>query len=130
MSMVLRSTRLLMGVAKAQPSRAVPVASKQLSSEKAKPKTKPKAEGRGAGGLSNPCPVSPAMKKFLGVSEIPRTLAIKKIWEYIKENNLQNPANKKEIICDEKLKTIFEGKANVGFLEVSKLLASHFIKTK
>ncbi|KAL9993901.1 putative transcription regulator SWI/SNF-BAF60b family [Helianthus debilis subsp. tardiflorus] len=40
-----------------------------------------------------------------------------------------NPTNKKEIICDEKLKTIFDGKDRVGFLEIAKLLAPHFVKT-
>ena len=42
---------------------------------------------------------------------------------------VQNPMNKREIICDEKLKTIFEGKDKVGFLEIAKLLAPHFVKT-
>ena len=42
---------------------------------------------------------------------------------------LQNPTDKREIICDEKLKSLFEGKDKVGFLEIGKLLTSHFIKT-
>lgn len=42
---------------------------------------------------------------------------------------LQNPANKKEIFCDEKLKTIFEGKDKVGFTEIAKLLSNHFVKS-
>lgn len=41
---------------------------------------------------------------------------------------LQNPANKKEIFCDEKLKSIFEGKDAVGFQEIVKLLSVHFVK--
>lgn len=43
---------------------------------------------------------------------------------------LQNPANKKEIHCDDKLKAIFEGKEKVGFLEIGKLLSRHFVKTE
>lgn len=42
---------------------------------------------------------------------------------------VQNPENKREIICDEKLKTIFDGRDRVGFLEIAKLLAPHFVKT-
>lgn len=42
---------------------------------------------------------------------------------------LQNPTNKREIFCDEKLKSIFDGKDRVGFLEIGKLLSSHFVKT-
>lgn len=79
-------------------------------------------------GILKPLPISPALGKFVGTSEISRTDAVKKVWDYIKTNNLQNPANKKEINCDDKLKTIFAGKDKVGFLEIAKLLSSHFQK--
>ncbi|XP_055819829.1 protein TRI1-like [Solanum dulcamara] len=79
-------------------------------------------------GILKPLPISPALQKFVGTSEISRTGAVKKIWDYIKTNNLQNPANKKEINCDDKLKTIFAGKDKVGFLEIAKLISSHFQK--
>ena len=46
------------------------------------------------------------------------------------DERLQNPANKKEINCDEKLKSIFEGKEKVGMMEIAKLLSPHFPKTK
>ncbi|CAI0385131.1 unnamed protein product [Linum tenue] len=42
---------------------------------------------------------------------------------------MQNPANKKEIICDDKLKTIFAQKEKVGMLEIAKLLSPHFNKS-
>lgn len=54
------------------------------------------------------------MQKFIDVSEILCTKAIKKICEYNKEN-LQEPANKKEIVCDENHKSIFAGRECVGF---------------
>jgi len=79
-------------------------------------------------GILKITPVSPALRQFLGAPEASRTDAVKKIWEYIKLHNLQNPANKKEIYCDDKLKTIFEGKDKVGFLEIGKLLSRHFVK--
>ncbi|KAK4349438.1 hypothetical protein RND71_032193 [Anisodus tanguticus] len=79
-------------------------------------------------GILKPAPISPALGKFVGATEISRTDAVKKVWDYIKTNNLQNPANKKEINCDDKLKTIFAGKDKVGFLEIAKLLSNHFQK--
>ncbi|PKA58157.1 hypothetical protein AXF42_Ash012880 [Apostasia shenzhenica] len=45
---------------------------------------------RPARGITKPKPVSPALQAFLGVKEIPRTQALKQIWAYIKEKNLQN----------------------------------------
>ncbi|KAI9084333.1 hypothetical protein K1719_033675 [Acacia pycnantha] len=53
---------------------------------------------------------------------------IRGVWAYVKLHNLQNPVNRREIKCDEKLKSLFEGKENVGFLEVGKLLSRHFQK--
>lgn len=41
---------------------------------------------------------------------------------------LQNPANKREINCDDKLKSLFAGKDKVGMMEIAKLLSPHFIK--
>ncbi|XP_068665613.1 upstream activation factor subunit spp27-like [Aristolochia californica] len=92
-------------------------------------KTEAKAATRpSSGGLLKPVPVSPVMRKFVGVSEISRVDAVKKIWEHIKSNNLQDPLNRRQILCDEKLKTIFGGKDKVGMLEIAKLISPHFIK--
>ncbi|KAL4592963.1 hypothetical protein LXL04_005972 [Taraxacum kok-saghyz] len=84
--------------------------------------------GRPAG-ILKVVPVSQSLGEFLGVSEASRTDAVKKVWGYIKDNNLQNPLNKKEILCDAKLKSIFNGKDQVGFLEIAKLLSQHFVKS-
>ncbi|CAN4112124.1 unnamed protein product [Withania somnifera] len=93
--------------------------------------SKPAAETkkREPRGIMKPRRVSPEMQTFLGgMSEIPRTQALKLIWAHIKANNLQDPQNKKVIICDEKLKTIFGGKERVGFLEIAGLISPHFLK--
>ncbi|XP_020596468.1 protein TRI1-like [Phalaenopsis equestris] len=81
-------------------------------------------------GILKPLPVSAAMRKFIGQPEISRAEAVKKVWDYIKLHQLQNPSNKKEIICDEKLKIIFEGKDKIGMMEIAKLLSPHFLKSK
>lgn len=80
-------------------------------------------------GIQKVVPVSSELGDFLGAPQVSRTDAVKKVWAYIKLQNLQNPANKKEIFCDEKLKTIFEGKDKVGFTEIAKLLSNHFVKS-
>ncbi|KAE9596845.1 hypothetical protein Lal_00007749 [Lupinus albus] len=80
-------------------------------------------------GIQKVVPVSSELGKFVGASQVSRTDAVKKVWEYIKLQNLQNPENKREIFCDAKLKTIFDGKDKVGFTEIARLLSNHFAKS-
>ncbi|KAG9131139.1 hypothetical protein Leryth_023860 [Lithospermum erythrorhizon] len=99
------------------------------SAKKATPKAAGSATPKRATGILKLVPVSSALSNFLGgAPEASRTEAVKKVWEHIKLHNLQNPANKREINCDDKLKTIFDGKDKVGFLEIAKLLSCHFEK--
>jgi len=56
---------------------------------------------------------------------MPRSQVVKKLWEYIKKNDLQNPANKRNILADEKLKKIFGGKSEVTMFEMTKLVSAH-----
>ncbi|KAI5576950.1 hypothetical protein BDE02_09G080200 [Populus trichocarpa] len=79
-------------------------------------------------GIMKPRRVSPEMADFIGAPEVSRTQALKLIWAHIKEHNLQDPSNKKNIICDEKLKKIFAGRDQVGFLEIAGLISPHFLK--
>ncbi|KAH0927974.1 hypothetical protein HID58_020230 [Brassica napus] len=119
-------------------------AKKSAAKPKAKPKPKSKPDSLTkktprTTGIFKATPVSPALAHFLGTGETTRTDAVKEVWTYVKSHDLQiskalsvlslNPADKREIFCDEKLKQIFEGKDKVGFLEVTKLLSTHFVKT-
>ncbi len=47
---------------------------------------------------------------MVGAGQITRGDVVSKIWAYIKKNNLQNPENKREILADDKLKAVFDGK--------------------
>ncbi|XP_058225136.1 upstream activation factor subunit spp27 [Rhododendron vialii] len=109
-------------------SAAKPKRPKSPTKKKAPPSSSELRKPPRATGILKVSPVSPALRQFLGAPEASRTDAVKKIWEYIKLRNLQNPADKREIYCDDKLKTIFEGKDKVGFLEIGKLLSGHFVK--
>ena len=44
---------------------------------------------------------------MLEVEKLSRPQVVKKLWEYIRQNELQNPSNKKEIICDDALRAVF-----------------------
>jgi chromatin remodeling complex protein RSC6 len=54
-----------------------------------------------------------------------RTEVVSKVWEYIKANNLQNPANKREILANDKLRAVFGGKDKVSMFEMNKHFAQH-----
>lgn len=124
--MSLRANWLAMVASRAQQGSRTVMSTAMKTAAAAAESTK--KAGKKSGGLMIAAPVSPELKKFVGVSEISRPEAVKKIWEHIKANNLQNPANKREIRCDEKLKSIFGRKENVTMFEISKLISPHFIK--
>jgi chromatin remodeling complex protein RSC6 len=60
----------------------------------------------------------------VGEAPLPRTEVIKKLWEYIKAHKLQNPANKRNILCDAKLKAVL-GKDEVTMFELTGLAGKH-----
>ncbi|KAI4367630.1 hypothetical protein MLD38_023343 [Melastoma candidum] len=90
---------------------------------------KDKKPKKGGGGLTAPLPLSDALMKFLGTGEsgLSRIDVMKRMWGYIKGNGLQDPLDKRMIICDDKLRELFEVDSFQGF-SVMKLLASHFVK--
>ncbi|WP_194715813.1 SWIB/MDM2 domain-containing protein [Noviherbaspirillum soli] len=75
-------------------------------------------------GFNKPLTPSPELAAVIGSTPLPRTEVTKKIWEYIKANNLQDAANKRNINADAKLKPIF-GKPQVTMFEMTKLLSAH-----
>ncbi|KAH7553362.1 hypothetical protein JRO89_XS12G0002300 [Xanthoceras sorbifolium] len=119
--------RALMAAAKSSAAAASAKSSSVAAS--AKSSSAAKSAGGKTTGITKVLPISPQLGKFLGSNEASRTDAVKQVWQYIKLHNLQNPANKKEIRCDEKLKTIFGGKDSVGFTEIARFLSQHFVKS-
>ena len=71
-------------------------------------------------------PMQPSadLAAVIGATPMPRTEVTKKIWEYIKKNNLQDAANKRNINADAKLRVIF-GKDQVTMFEMTKLVRAH-----
>jgi upstream activation factor subunit UAF30 len=76
-------------------------------------------------GLAKPMNLSAELEEVVGKGPMPRTEVTKKIWEYIKKNDLQDPANRRNINADDKLKPIFGGKAQVSMFEMTKLVSTH-----
>ena len=72
-----------------------------------------------------PLKVSEVLAAVIGPGDLSRGQVMKKVWEYIKANDLQNPANKRNIIADEKLLPLFGGKKEVTMFEMTKLISAH-----
>lgn len=104
---------------------------KEKDEDQDEPKRKGKRQRGGNSAFLAPLKLSDALVKFLGTGEsaLPRSGVVKRIWDYIKLNNLQDPSDKRQILCDEKLKELFNLDTFCGFT-VSKLLTAHFIKTE
>lgn len=71
-------------------------------------------------------PVRPSkeLAAITGSEPLPRTEVVRKMWNYIKKNKLQNPQNKREILADEKLRPIF-GKDRASMFDMNKHLSRH-----
>jgi len=87
--------------------------------EKKKPARKPNAA------FMKPLQPSAALAEVVGDKPLPRTEVTKKLWVYIKKNNLQDPKKKTQILADAKLEAVFGGKKSVSMFEMTKLVGKH-----
>ena len=72
-------------------------------------------------------PVHPDHKlaEIIGNQPLARTEVTKKLWDYIRGHNLQDPENKTFIKADEKLREVFGGKDRVNMFEMTRLVFNH-----
>lgn len=105
-------------VAKKAPKKAAKKAPKKKAAKK-KSARKPNAA------FMAPLTPSPALADVIGNKGLPRTEIIKKIWDYIKKNKLQDQKNKRMINADAKLKTLFGGKSQVSMFDLAKVVSKN-----
>ena len=86
---------------------------------KKKPKRKPNPS------FMKPVQPNATLGAIVGNKPLPRTQVTKKMWAYIKKNNLQDTQNRSMINGDDKLKAIFGGKKQVSMFEMTKLVNKH-----
>ena len=72
-----------------------------------------------------PLALSSELSAVVGSGPMARSEVVKKLWEYIKKNKLQDSANKRNINADDKLKKVFGGKSVVNMFEMTKLVSKH-----
>ena len=104
---------------KAAPKKKVAKKAPKKKAAKKKVKRKPNPS------FMKPLQPDAALGDIVGAKALPRTQVVKKLWAYIKRNNLQDTQNKRMINADDKLKAIFGGKKQVSMFEMTKLVNKH-----
>ena len=102
--------------AKKAPAKKAPA---KKAPAKAKVKRKPNAA------FMKPMNISDALQPVVGNKPLPRTEVTKRLWAYIKKNNLQDPKERRNINADDNLKKVFNGKKQVSMFEMTKLVSKH-----
>ncbi len=72
-----------------------------------------------------PMAISEELAVVVGKGPMARSEVVKKLWEYIKKHDLQDPKNKRNINADDHLKKVFGGKGTVTMFEMTKLVSKH-----
>ncbi|PZR27680.1 MAG: hypothetical protein DI535_09675 [Citrobacter freundii] len=108
---------------KAAPKKAAKKAAPKKAAKKAAPKKKSARKPNAA--FMAPLTPSAALADVIGNKAVPRTEIIKKIWDYIKKNKLQDQKNKRMINADAKLKTLFAGKAQISMFDLAKIVGKN-----
>jgi chromatin remodeling complex protein RSC6 len=80
--------------------------------------------GKPRGGLAQPVKPDEMLAAVVGTKAAPRSEMTKRLWDYIKKNNLQDAENRRMINADDKLRPIF-GSDQVSMFEMTKLVNKH-----
>ncbi|EJD42161.1 SWIB-domain-containing protein [Auricularia subglabra TFB-10046 SS5] len=96
------------------------------ASPKPKKKRKPTAGtgGGGRGGFQKEMMLSEPLAHLMQTDRMSRTQVVKKLWEHIRAHDLQNPANRRQIICDPSMRAVFK-QDKVDMFTMNKLLKDH-----
>ena len=120
------------GAKKAAPKKAAKKAAPKKAAKKAAPKKaakkkaapKKKSARKPNAAFMAPLTPSPALAEVIGSKPAPRTEVVKKIWDYIKKNNLQDKKNRRNINADGKLRPLF-GKDQISMFDLAKIVNKH-----
>ena len=91
-------------------------AAKKAAPKKAKRKPNP--------AFMTPLAPSATLAEVIGNKSMARTEIIKKIWDYIKKNGLQDKKNRRMINADSKLRPLF-GKDQISMFDLAKIVSKN-----
>lgn len=81
------------------------------------------------GGFHKQYALSEPLAALVGDAKLSRPQVVKKIWEHIKANELQDPSDKRQIFCDNKMKLVFK-QDTVHMFTMNKLLGKHLYEVE
>ncbi len=115
---------------KVAPKKAAKKAAPKKAAKKAAPKKAAKKPAKRKPNAAFMAALTPSesLGAVVGSKPIPRTEMIKKIWDYIKKNKLQDSKNRRMINADEKLKVLFAGKKQISMFELAKIVNNNVKK--
>jgi upstream activation factor subunit UAF30 len=87
----------------------------------------PKNGASAKSALSKPVQPDAALAAVVGKDPLPRTEVTKKLWEYIRKHQLQDPNDKRNVRADENLLAVFDSKEVVSMFEMTKLVNGHLV---
>ena len=84
-----------------------------------------KGKQQAGAGFMKPVTPDDKLAAIIGPQALPRTEVTRKVWEYIRSHQLQDPQNKTFIRADDALKQVLDGKDRVSMFEMTKLISKH-----
>ena len=104
--------------------KAAPKKPAKKAVKKAAKKAVKKAKRKPNPAFMVPLTPSSSLGEVVGSKPLPRTDIIKKIWDYIKKNNLQDKKNRRMINADSKLRPLF-GKDQISMFDLAKIVSKN-----
>ena len=90
----------------------------------------PKKAATPKNALSKPVQPDAALAAVVGKDPLPRTELTKRLWEYVRKHELQDPKDKRSIRADEKLLAVFDGKKGSAGWNTEKTGSVSWTKTR
>lgn len=88
-----------------------------------------RGNGPARGGLANSVQPDAKLAPIVGKDPITRAELTRRVWDYVKANDLQDPDDRRTICADAKLKPVFGGKERVSMFEMTRLVNKHVTGT-
>jgi upstream activation factor subunit UAF30 len=109
------------------PPIAMPIQGKKESKQRAI--KSPQTSGRTTrGALAALVTPTPELAHIVGAQPLSRGEAVKRVWDYIKKHDLQDPANKRMIRADVLLRPVFDGHDQLSMFEMTAYISRHLVK--